>query len=85
MQIYFAEHFRRLRMMVFPYGEDMYIRSLSRCVHWQARGGKSDSYFCKTLGEIYIIFEVYDQVTLIVLNAEIGLILILIFICLSFD
>lgn len=30
--------------------EEAFIRSLSRCVPWAARGGKSGSTFCKTKG-----------------------------------
>lgn len=33
--------------------EEGFIRSLSRCVPWAARGGKSGSTFCKTTGKNY--------------------------------
>lgn len=48
--IYFAEKFAWLRKVVLPIGEEAYLRSISRCIAWQARGGKSGSKFCKTLG-----------------------------------
>jgi len=36
--------------MVLPTGEEGFVRSLTRCVQWAARGGKSGSTFCKTRG-----------------------------------
>lgn len=51
-RIYFAEKFAALRNIVLPIGEEAYIRSLSRSVQWNARGGKSGSTFCKTTGTI---------------------------------
>ena len=54
-RIYYAEKFAMLRSAVIPVGEDMYIRSLSRSVQWNARGGKSGSTFSKTLGECLIL------------------------------
>ncbi|XP_066965143.1 1-phosphatidylinositol 3-phosphate 5-kinase isoform X1 [Macrobrachium rosenbergii] len=56
-KIFFAEHFRQLRKKIFPYGEDMYIRSLSRCIQWEARGGKSGSVFCKSHDDRFILKE----------------------------
>lgn len=35
--------------------EEGFIRSLSRCVPWAARGGKSGSTFCKTTGKCFSI------------------------------
>lgn len=35
-----------------------YISSLSRCKHWDAKGGKSKSYFAKTLDDRFIIKEI---------------------------
>jgi len=49
-KVYFAEEFRQLRELVFPYGEERFIRSLARCVKWEAKGGKSGSSFCKVVG-----------------------------------
>lgn len=54
-RVYFAEQFRKLRCLVFPENEDQYIRSLSRCVPWIARGGKSGSSFCKTHDDRFIL------------------------------
>ncbi|XP_042870026.1 1-phosphatidylinositol 3-phosphate 5-kinase-like isoform X2 [Penaeus japonicus] len=56
-KIFFAEHFRQLRKMVFPFGEEFYIRSLSRCIAWEARGGKSGSVFCKSHDDRFILKE----------------------------
>lgn len=50
VKVYFAQEFKELRELVFPAGEEIYIRSLSRCVRWAAHGGKSGSSFCKTKG-----------------------------------
>ncbi len=49
-RVYYAEQFRALRSLVFPAGEERFVRSLSRCAPWAASGGKSGSTFCKTLG-----------------------------------
>ncbi|KAD4586336.1 hypothetical protein E3N88_23937 [Mikania micrantha] len=35
-----------------------YISSLSRCKHWNAKGGKSKSFFAKTLDDRFIIKEI---------------------------
>lgn len=56
-RVYFAEQFLLLRQLVFPDGEESYARSLSRCVHWAARGGKSGSTFCKTKGKIILVLN----------------------------
>ncbi|KAK7498568.1 hypothetical protein BaRGS_00010228, partial [Batillaria attramentaria] len=53
--LYFAEQFRKLRKHIFPAGEEMFIRSLSRCYPWEARGGKSGSAFCKTNDDRFIM------------------------------
>ncbi|XP_030762817.1 1-phosphatidylinositol 3-phosphate 5-kinase [Sitophilus oryzae] len=54
-RIYLAEKFAALRSVVFPTGEETYIRSLSRSVHWKARGGKSGSNFSKTMDDRFIL------------------------------
>ncbi|XP_064646018.1 1-phosphatidylinositol 3-phosphate 5-kinase-like isoform X3 [Lineus longissimus] len=54
-RVYFAEQFRQLRKLIFPAGEERYIRSLSRCIHWMARGGKSGSAFCKTRDDRFVL------------------------------
>lgn len=56
-RIYFAAQFAALRENVLPCGEDGYTRSLSRCVQWAARGGKSGSTFCKSRDDRFIIKE----------------------------
>ena len=58
-KVYFAKEFRQLRQVVFSYGEERFIRSLARCVKWQARGGKSGSSFCKVVGKLIVgVFNV---------------------------
>ncbi|XP_060802481.1 1-phosphatidylinositol 3-phosphate 5-kinase [Amyelois transitella] len=37
--------------------EEGFVRSLSRCVPWAARGGKSGSTFCKTQDDRYVLKE----------------------------
>jgi 1-phosphatidylinositol-3-phosphate 5-kinase len=49
-RVFFVEQFAALRQMVLPTGEEGFVRSLTRCVQWAARGGKSGSTFCKTRG-----------------------------------
>lgn len=56
-RIYYAEEFLKLRRLIWPRGEEAYVRSLAHCVQWAARGGKSGSTFCKSRG-IFINFEV---------------------------
>ncbi|EDV26465.1 uncharacterized protein TRIADDRAFT_54493 [Trichoplax adhaerens] len=56
--VYFAEHFRQLRKMVLPGGEEKYIRSLSHCFFWSASGGKSRSLFCKTYDDRFVLKEI---------------------------
>lgn len=36
-------------------GEELFIRSISRCVSWAASGGKSGSTFCKTVDDRFIV------------------------------
>lgn len=57
-RVYYAERFMLLRKRVIPAGEEAYIRSLCQSVQWNARGGKSGSSFCKTKGQLDIIFFV---------------------------
>ncbi|XP_071943027.1 1-phosphatidylinositol 3-phosphate 5-kinase-like isoform X2 [Antedon mediterranea] len=54
-RIYYAEEFRNLRATVFPAGEEAFIRSLSACMSWIARGGKSGSRFLKTKDDRFIL------------------------------
>ncbi|XP_065847316.1 putative 1-phosphatidylinositol-3-phosphate 5-kinase FAB1D isoform X2 [Euphorbia lathyris] len=53
----YAKQFRDLRSRSCPSEED-YIASLSRCMNWDAKGGKSKSVFAKTLDERFIIKEI---------------------------
>ena len=54
-RVCFADQFIKLRKLIFPDGEERYIRSLSRCFTWLARGGKSGSSFCKTQDDRFIL------------------------------
>ncbi|KAJ8957069.1 hypothetical protein NQ318_007282 [Aromia moschata] len=54
-RVYLAEKFAALRSSVLPIGEEAYIRSLSRSVQWNARGGKSGSNFAKTADDRFIL------------------------------
>lgn len=42
-------------MQILTSDEDTYVNSLSRCVKWAAKGGKSGSLFHKTLDERFIM------------------------------
>lgn len=53
-RVYMADKFAELRSLVLPIGEEAYIRSLSRSIQWNARGGKSGSNFAKTTGRLSI-------------------------------
>ncbi|KAG8378364.1 hypothetical protein BUALT_Bualt08G0129800 [Buddleja alternifolia] len=53
----FASEFRQLRDRCCPSEVD-YIASLSRCRNWDAKGGKSKSFFAKTLDDRFIIKEI---------------------------
>ena len=48
-KIYYADQFYQLRKLIFPNQEEKYIHSLFRCMNWEAKGGKSNSQFRKTL------------------------------------
>lgn len=54
-RVHFAEQFRHLRTLIFPAGEDVFIRSLNHCKHWSAKGGKSRSAFSKTCDNRFIL------------------------------
>ncbi|KAG5896372.1 hypothetical protein JTB14_005849 [Gonioctena quinquepunctata] len=56
-RVYYAEKFAALRASVLPSGEEGYIRSLSRSIQWNARGGKSGSNFAKSADDRYILKE----------------------------
>ncbi|XP_022718209.1 putative 1-phosphatidylinositol-3-phosphate 5-kinase FAB1D isoform X2 [Durio zibethinus] len=53
----YANQFRDLRERCCPSELD-YIASLSRCRKWDAKGGKSKSFFAKTLDDRFIIKEI---------------------------
>ncbi|KAJ4846089.1 hypothetical protein Tsubulata_016727 [Turnera subulata] len=53
----YAKQFRDLRNRCCPSELD-YIASLSRCKNWDAKGGKSKSFFAKTLDDRFIIKEI---------------------------
>lgn len=53
----YANHFRDLRNRCCPSELD-YIASLSRCRNWDAKGGKSKSFFAKTFDDRLIIKEI---------------------------
>lgn len=52
---WFAPQFAELRRRVCVGGEAAYLASLSRCRPWEARGGKTRSYFAKTCDDRYIV------------------------------
>ncbi|XP_028804330.1 LOW QUALITY PROTEIN: putative 1-phosphatidylinositol-3-phosphate 5-kinase FAB1D [Neltuma alba] len=53
----YVNQFRELRNWCCPSELD-YIASLSRCRNWDAKGGKSKSFFAKTLDDRFIIKEI---------------------------
>ncbi|XP_011074908.1 putative 1-phosphatidylinositol-3-phosphate 5-kinase FAB1D [Sesamum indicum] len=53
----YASQFRQLRARCCPSEVD-YIASLSRCRNWDAKGGKSKSFFAITLDDRFIIKEI---------------------------
>ncbi|KAI4320166.1 hypothetical protein MLD38_033672 [Melastoma candidum] len=53
----YANQFRDLRNLC-GLSEDDFIASLSRCKDWDAKGGKSKSFFAKTLDDRLIIKEI---------------------------
>uniref|UniRef100_A0A0E0KX89 1-phosphatidylinositol-3-phosphate 5-kinase n=1 Tax=Oryza punctata TaxID=4537 RepID=A0A0E0KX89_ORYPU len=52
-----ANHFYTLRKKCCP-SELAYITSLSRCMKWDAQGGKSKAFFAKTLDDRFIIKQI---------------------------
>lgn len=50
-RIYYAEEFHKMREIIMESMEEDFVRSLSHCVNWQARGGKSGAVFYATEGE----------------------------------
>ncbi|XP_004496392.2 putative 1-phosphatidylinositol-3-phosphate 5-kinase FAB1D isoform X2 [Cicer arietinum] len=54
---HYFKQFRALRNSCCP-SEIDYIASLSRCMNWDAKGGKSKSFFAKTVDDRFIIKEI---------------------------
>jgi 1-phosphatidylinositol-3-phosphate 5-kinase len=52
-KIFFAEQFSALRQNCGV--EDMFVKSLARCIKWDATGGKSGSIFMKTRDDRFVI------------------------------
>lgn len=49
-RIYYAKEFHKMREEIMESNEEDFVRSLSHCVNWQARGGKSGAVFYATEG-----------------------------------
>ncbi|KAF6022614.1 fab1 [Bugula neritina] len=60
-KVYFAAEFKKLRELIYPEGEEQFIRSLSRCYKWNAKGGKSGLGFCKTQDDRFIMKQMVKQ------------------------
>ncbi|XP_078714192.1 1-phosphatidylinositol 3-phosphate 5-kinase isoform X1 [Lampetra fluviatilis] len=54
-RVYYGEEFRKLREVILSSSEEDFIHSLSHCMPWQARGGKSGSAFYETQDERFIL------------------------------
>ncbi|KAJ8012594.1 hypothetical protein DPEC_G00044490 [Dallia pectoralis] len=54
-RIYYAEEFHKMRAAIMESSEDDFVRSLSHCVNWQARGGKSGAVFYATEDDRFIL------------------------------
>ncbi|XP_041662956.1 1-phosphatidylinositol 3-phosphate 5-kinase isoform X9 [Cheilinus undulatus] len=54
-RIYYAEEFHKMREEIMESPEEDFIRSLSHCVNWQARGGKSGAVFYATEDDRFIL------------------------------
>ncbi|XP_072434903.1 1-phosphatidylinositol 3-phosphate 5-kinase isoform X1 [Chiloscyllium punctatum] len=54
-RIYYAEDFHKMREVILASNEEDFIRSLSHCVPWQARGGKSGAAFYATEDDRFIL------------------------------
>ncbi|CAJ0583574.1 unnamed protein product, partial [Mesorhabditis spiculigera] len=52
---YYAERFRLLRKLLFPKGEEGFIRSLSTSNYWTPQGGKSGAFFYRTNDQRFVI------------------------------
>ncbi|XP_028250026.1 1-phosphatidylinositol 3-phosphate 5-kinase isoform X2 [Parambassis ranga] len=54
-RIYYAEEFHKMREEIMESSEEDFVRSLSHCVNWQARGGKSGAVFYATEDDRFIL------------------------------
>ncbi|XP_068101047.1 1-phosphatidylinositol 3-phosphate 5-kinase isoform X2 [Hyperolius riggenbachi] len=54
-RIYYAGEFHRMRKVILGSSEEDFICSLSHCVPWQARGGKSGAAFYATEDDRFIL------------------------------
>nr|XP_046260048.1 1-phosphatidylinositol 3-phosphate 5-kinase isoform X6 [Scatophagus argus] len=54
-RIYYAEEFHKMREEIMESPEEDFVRSLSHCVNWQARGGKSGAVFYATEDDRFIL------------------------------
>ncbi|XP_005999773.1 1-phosphatidylinositol 3-phosphate 5-kinase [Latimeria chalumnae] len=54
-RIYYAEEFHKMREVILGSCEEDFIRSLSHCLPWQARGGKSGAAFYATEDDRFIL------------------------------
>ncbi|XP_070770208.1 1-phosphatidylinositol 3-phosphate 5-kinase [Enoplosus armatus] len=54
-RIYYAEEFHKMREVIMENPEEDFVRSLSHCVNWQARGGKSGAVFYATEDDRFIL------------------------------
>ncbi|XP_069033522.1 1-phosphatidylinositol 3-phosphate 5-kinase isoform X3 [Embiotoca jacksoni] len=54
-RIYYAEQFHKMREEIMESSEEDFVRSLSHCVNWQARGGKSGAVFYATEDDRFIL------------------------------
>uniref|UniRef100_A0A8C5CS57 1-phosphatidylinositol-3-phosphate 5-kinase n=1 Tax=Gadus morhua TaxID=8049 RepID=A0A8C5CS57_GADMO len=54
-RIYYAEEFHKMREEIMESSEDDFVRSLSHCINWQARGGKSGAVFYATEDDRFIL------------------------------
>uniref|UniRef100_A0A2C9JXG0 PIPK domain-containing protein n=1 Tax=Biomphalaria glabrata TaxID=6526 RepID=A0A2C9JXG0_BIOGL len=60
-RVYFADQFRKLRKHLFQGNDNLFIRSLSRCKTWEAKGGKSGLSFCKTDDDRFILKQMSNM------------------------
>uniref|UniRef100_A0A3Q4BCU0 1-phosphatidylinositol 3-phosphate 5-kinase n=1 Tax=Mola mola TaxID=94237 RepID=A0A3Q4BCU0_MOLML len=54
-RIYYAQEFHKMREEIMESSEEDIVRSLSHCVNWQARGGKSGAVFYATEDDRFIL------------------------------